>query len=106
MLESRFQSKLIEELRELFPGCVVLKTDSSYIQGFPDLVILYGKHWAALECKESSSASRRPNQEYYVDMLGDMSYASFVYPGNKVEVLHDLQRAFTSRRPTRVSQRF
>lgn len=40
MLESKFQSGLIKEIKERFPGSIVLKTDATYIQGFPDLLIL------------------------------------------------------------------
>lgn len=96
MKESKFQSGLIKEIRERFPGSIVMKNDAGYMQGFPDLTVLYGKHWAALECKRSAKESHRPNQDYYIQMLGEMSYASFVYPENKEEVLNGLQQAFES----------
>jgi len=96
MLESRFQRILIEDLNELFPGCVVLHNDASTIQGFPDLTILYKNKWVCLECKRKQDASRRPNQEYYVSLLNDMSYSVFVYPENKEEVLHDIQQIFST----------
>ena len=51
MLERNFQSKLIKELKERFPGCMVLKNDPNYIQGIPDLSIFYKDKWATLECK-------------------------------------------------------
>jgi len=105
MLERDFQSNLVKELKQLFPGCMVLKTDANYIQGLPDLLILYRNRWAALECKRSANANRRPNQVYYIDEMDQMSYASFVYPENKEEVLHELQQTFGTRRSTRVSQR-
>lgn len=92
--ESAFQAKLIRDLKTLFPGCVVLKNDPNYIQGFPDLLVLYNDRWAALECKRSTSASKRPNQEYYVDKLQTMSFAAFVCPENREDILHDLQQAF------------
>jgi hypothetical protein len=104
MLESKFQSDLIDELKQLFYGCIVLKTDAGYIQGFPDLLILYRNKWAALECKRSATAARQPNQVYYIDELDQMSFASFIYPENKEEVLHELQQAFGSRRSTRLSK--
>jgi hypothetical protein len=93
MLESKFQADLIKELKQLFPGCVIMKNDPEYIQGIPDLTILYGAKWATLECKKSKKASHRPNQEYYVDKLNGMSYSAFVYPENKEEVLNELQQA-------------
>lgn len=96
--ENRFQSALIKELEEMFDGCIVLKNDSSYYQGIPDLLVLYKDKWAMLECKRSSSASHRPNQDYYISRFGDMSYANFIYPENKEEVLHELQQAFGVRR--------
>ena len=94
MKESVFQAKLIKELKKKFKGCIILKTDPTYIQGIPDLLILYKKRWAALEVKKSAKAKRRPNQKYYVDLMKKMSYASFIYPENKLEVLHELERSF------------
>lgn len=96
MLENKFQAKLIKEIKETFPGCIVMKNDSSYIQGIPDLVVLHGDKWAALECKKTGSASKRPNQEYYVDRMEEMSFARFVYPENKDEVIGLLHSHFTN----------
>ncbi len=96
MLESKFQTNLVKELKQLFEGCIVMKNDASYIQGIPDLLILYGNKWAALECKKTAKASKRPNQEYYVGLMNKMSFAKFISPENKEEVLHDLQKAFQS----------
>ena len=95
-LERDFQAKLIRELKELFPGCIVMKNDSSYIQGIPDLLVLYRDNWASLECKKSVAAKKRPNQEYYVDLMDEMSFSRFICPENKEEVLHELQQAFGS----------
>ena len=33
MLENKFQANLIKELKERFPGCIVMKNDPTYIQG-------------------------------------------------------------------------
>lgn len=95
MLENRFQAKLIRDLKEMFEGCLVMKLDSGYIQGIPDLLVLYGAKWAVLECKKSARASRQPNQEYYVDRMDKMSFARFVYPENVEEVLDELYLYFT-----------
>lgn len=97
-LEKIFQSELIKELRDLFPGCIILKNDPTYIQGIPDLLILFEDKWAALEVKKSVTASHRPNQEFYVNKMGRMSYANFIYPENKEVVLNELQETFFSRR--------
>ena len=97
-LERDFQAKLIKELKQIFKGCIVMKNDSSYIQGIPDLLILYRDKWAALEVKKSATAHHQPNQEYYVELMDEMSYASFVYPENKEEVLYELQQTLFSRR--------
>ena len=91
-LESGFQDRLIRTLKERFPGCMVFKMDQ--IQGIPDLLILYEKKWASLECKKSAGAKRRPNQEYYVEKMNEMSFSRFVSPENKEEVLHELEQAF------------
>lgn len=92
--ENEFQANLIKEIKARFPGAVVLKNDANYIQGIPDLSVFYGPHWAMLECKRSDSASKRPNQDYYIDKLGSMSFASFISPENKEEVLNELERSF------------
>lgn len=95
MLENRFKTKLIDELEELFPGCIITHMDPNEIQGIPDLLILYKHKWAALEGKKDADASVRPNQAYYVDLMNDMSFASFIYPENKDEVLDELYFHFT-----------
>lgn len=101
MLENKFQANLIKEVKEMFPGCIVMKNDSSYIQGIPDLLVLYNNKWASLECKKSANARKQPNQEYYVGKMNEMSFSRFICPENKEEVLHDLQSALQSRRSSR-----
>ena len=103
MLENRFKTNLAKELKERFPGCIVVHLDPNEIQGIPDLLVLYGDRWAALEGKRSMNAPRRPNQDYYVDLMNRMSYAAFICPENKEEILNDLQRSFASDRPARLS---
>lgn len=93
-LEKNFQKELMDEIRDLYPGCVIIKNDSSYIQGFPDWTIFYGDKWAVLEAKREENAKKQPNQEYYVDKLNRMSYSRFVYPENRKEVLEGLAKIF------------
>ena len=93
--EREFQKALIKELEAMFPGCIVTKVES-YIQGFPDLLILYNNKWALLECKRSANESKQPNQEYYVEKVNRMSFSRFIFPENKKEVLDELQRSFES----------
>jgi len=92
--ESEFQKKLKDRLKEQFPGCMVLKNDPNQIQGVPDLTVLYEDKWAALEVKRSQGASHRPNQNYYIDKMSKMSYASFVSPENIEEVFEELEEVF------------
>lgn len=92
--ENEFQADLIKKLKSMFPGCIVIKQDANYLQGLPDLLILYGGRWAALECKRNASASHRPNQEYYVELMNKMSFARFIFPENEKEVLNGLQQTF------------
>ena len=96
MLESKFQADLIKDIKNMFPGCVVMKNDSSYIQGIPDLLVLYNDRWASLECKKSEGARKQPNQEYYVEKMNDMSFSRFIYPENKEVVLDELRKTFES----------
>lgn len=98
MKESKFQHDLIKDIKERFPGSIVMKNDPNYIQGIPDLTILYKDKWATLECKNSSKASHQPNQDFYVSKMNDMSYSSFVDPESKGEVLNELEKIFCTRR--------
>ena len=103
--ESKFQAELIDELEAMFPQCMVLKNDANYIQGIPDLLVLYKNMWAALECKKSLNESYQPNQEYYLEIMDDMSFASMICPENREAVLYELQQSFSVRRLARISQR-
>lgn len=104
--ESRFQHELIEEIENRFPGSLVIKLDPNYIQGIPDLLILYENRWATLECKRSADAPARPNQPYYVELMNRMSFSAFIFPENKEEVLNDMERSLSghSGRRSRVSR--
>ena len=104
MKESKFQSRLIKKLKIIFPGCIIMKTDPSYMQGLPDLLILFGDKWAALECKRSKNAHHQPNQDYYVKLMNQMSFASFISPENEQEVLDEIQRALQPKRQARISK--
>ncbi len=94
MLENSFKTKLISEVEDMFPGCIIVHLDPTEIQGIPDLLVLYKNRWAALEGKKSANAPHRPNQDYYVDLMNRMSFAAFIYPENKEEVLYELQQSF------------
>jgi len=94
MLENKFKTKLIQDIEKRFPGSMVFHLDPGEKQGAPDLLVLYGDRWAALEGKRSKTASHRQNQDYYVQIMDKMSFARFIYPENKEEVLNELQRAF------------
>ena len=96
MKENKFQANLKKELKKMFPGCIVTKMDSGDIQGIPDLLILFGKKWATLECKQNANAKKQPNQKYYVGLMNEMSFSRFICPENKEEVLDELQQTFKS----------
>lgn len=104
--EADYQAYLIAELRVLFPGCLVLKNDSSYIQGIPDLTILWETHWAMLEVKLSVDSPERPNQSHYVALADEQSFGAFIFPENEEEILDALQSAFGISRPTRFPEPF
>lgn len=103
--ESAFQADVIRDLKRRFPGCIVMKNDPNYIQGIPDLTVLYGKRWATLECKRSKKERHRPNQDYYVETMNKLSYSSFIYPENREKIFDELEQAFKPRRQPRVSKR-
>ena len=93
-LESKFQKELIDEIKREYPGCIILKNDPDYIQGFPDWTILWKDKWAVLEAKRAKNSRKQPNQEHYVEKLDSMSFSRFVYPENKEEVLNELRKTF------------
>lgn len=93
MKEAQFQAELVKDIKKILPDSVVIKNDANYQQGFPDLLILANGHWAALECKASANAARQPNQDHWVERLDGMSYAAFIYPENKKEILDAIQQA-------------
>ena len=94
MLERDYQKRVITRLKKIFPGCVILKNDAQLKQGIPDLLVLYKDRWATLEVKNSESAKHRPNQDYNVEKLNDMSYAAFIYPENEEKIFSELKEVF------------
>ena len=93
VLESIIQAAIIKELELQYPNAIVLKTDPSYIQGFPDLLFLQNNFWAALEVKGTKKSSYRPNQEYWVNRLNQLSFSKFIYPSNVDRVFDELDDA-------------
>lgn len=94
MLERDYQKKLVKKLKDIFPGCIVVKNDAQLKQGIPDLLVLYKNKWVALEVKKSEGASHRPNQDGYVQRMNDMSYAAFIYPENEEKIFSELKEVF------------
>ena len=97
-LERDLQRKLIQNIKDRFSGCMVLKNDPDYIQGIPDLTVFYKDKWATLEVKKSARASHRPNQEHYVEKMNNMSFSAFIFPENKEDVLNELAEHFNGSR--------
>lgn len=99
-LESEYKTGLLARIEQRLPGAFFLKNDEQLIPGIPDLLILWGRRWAALEVKRDLKEMRRPRplQPYYVELLDEMSFAAFIYPGNEEEVLDALQRSFQTGR--------
>lgn len=108
MLERDYQADLIKKIRHLLPGSYILKNDTDYQQGIPDLLVLYKSRWGMLEVKRKRPRSSRdfePNQEWFLDLFNEMSFAACIYPENEVDVLNELQQALRTRRSARVPQR-
>ena len=96
MLESKFKTKLIKEIKVRLPGSFVFHLDPSEMQGVPDLIVLYRNKWAVLEGKKNSKATHRPNQDIYVRLFDDMSFARIIFPENAKEVLDEMERALSA----------
>lgn len=103
--ESEFKKRLMREIERQYPGAVILKNDANARQGIPDHIILFGPRWAMFEAKAYQYSHRQPNQQYYIDVLNQMSFASFVYPQNKEWFLNELQQALRPDRRARLSVR-
>lgn len=95
MLERDYQKKLVKKLKDIFPGCIILKNDAQLKQGVPDLLVLHRNKWAALEVKQSEDAPHRPNQDIFVEKMDGMSFAKFIYPENEDSTLEELRGWFT-----------
>lgn len=104
MTENQYQAKLIKKLKEMFPGCEILKNDSGLRQGILDLTIFFNQYWGMLEVKMSPDSEFQPNQEYYLEKFDNMHFARVIYPEIEEEVLNALQKAFKTSRRARVSQ--
>ncbi len=105
MRENAYQAQLIKTLRLRFPGCIILKNDANYMQGVPDLLVLWYDRWGMLEVKASEDEPFQPNQEYYLEQMDALSFAACIWPAIEEEVLDALQRQFEARRKTRVPKR-
>lgn len=92
--ETKYRAELIRKLGEMFPGCSVLKNNPAELQGIPDILLLFRDKWAMLEVKFAENSPKQPNQEYYIERFGEMSFASFINPDNEDEVLCAIQQSF------------
>lgn len=94
MAETRYQRELKKRLHNAFPNCMIIRNDPKQAQGIPDLLLLYKSYWAALEVKDHEGAPFQPNQEWFLEYMDDMSFASVIHPQNEEEVIRALQATF------------
>lgn len=92
MKENAFQKKIIKRIKSGFPKSIILKNDSTYIQGIPDLLILNKSKWAMIEIKKHNKSIFQPNQEYYLDLFNKMSFARMISQDNYEEVIKDVEQ--------------
>lgn len=91
-LERNYQKRLTKKIRKRMPECIVLKNDSGYQQGIPDLSVLCPTGWAFLEVKREEGAEEQPNQRWFVERAAEQQFGAFIYPDNEEDILNDLQR--------------
>lgn len=95
MNEGDFKTNLIQKLKRIFPGMIVLHNNANFIRGIPDLTLLYKDKYAILEGKMTSSSSKRPNQDVWVDYFKNQgAYAAFISKSNEEEIINELRRYF------------
>lgn len=96
-LERDFQKETKYKLKVIFPGCIVKRNSVDDIQGFPDITVFWRGKFAMLEFKRSESASKRPNQEYWIEQIRSIGgYADFIYPENEEVIFAELAEWFAS----------
>lgn len=96
-LERDFQKETKYKLKVIFPGCVVKRNSTDDIQGFPDITVFWRGKFAMLEFKRSESASKRPNQEYWIEQIRSIGgYADFIYPENEEVIFTELAEWFAN----------
>ncbi|PEY46387.1 hypothetical protein CN359_31000, partial [Bacillus thuringiensis] len=73
-LEKDYQASLLRRLRKAYRSRILAtKTDPGSVQGVPDLIVICDSKYALLEVKRSATASKRPNQDYYIEKFGQHS---------------------------------
>lgn len=96
--EGDYQKDIIDRIKEALPGAIVMKNDSSYIQGIPDLSVIYGNKYAMLEVKKSQYDylhNQQANQEDYIHKFRDWgAFSFFIYPEVDQDVFNELIRYF------------
>jgi predicted RNA-binding protein with EMAP domain len=103
--EGKFKTALKKEIENRLPGSMVFYLNPNDIKGIPDLEVLYESRWAVLEAKKSEEDYKKDlanpekmSQSYYVNKMNNMSFAAFIFPENKEEVLNAMERALRSPR--------
>lgn len=90
--ERDFRKKFKGRLLKIFPDAIITHLDPNDIQGIPDICMFWRDRYFMFETKRFTKASKRPNQQYYIDLFDDWSYARFVQPENMEEVLNELEQ--------------
>ena len=89
-LERDYQPQVIKRLLKEYPAGIVMKNDAGYRQGYPDLIFTYGKT-IHLETKRDSSATFRPNQEYYINLINAQGgFARSIRPENEDIIFNEI----------------
>lgn len=92
VLESKFEQDFCKKLRKVHPDILVTKMTGK--PGIPDRGIFFHDKFCFLEFKRSSSASKRPLQDWYINEFGKYTYTAFVSPENASEVFENVLKHF------------
>lgn len=93
--ENAYQAGLKKRIKGLYPDCLIHKNDPNDIQGVPDLLVTHKGKCAYLEVKRSSTATHRPNQDYYIGKINETGgFARFIFPENEEEVIKEMEEYF------------
>ena len=108
-LEADYKPKLMGRIATRFAPLHVVRfqhndPNAPASQGIPDLTVYIDDLWFLLEVKRSEKSKKRPNQDYYINLYGSVTFCAVIFPENEEEVLDAMERSLEARGQARLSR--